>query len=60
MWKTCAEICELVGLYLLKVLKSIMNEEKIEIYRDDKLVAVYKKTSRTEIDKLRKIEYKKV
>ena len=49
-----AEICELVGLYLLKGTESILNKESSRIYRDDGLIAIPNKTSRNAMEKLKK------
>ena len=38
-----AEICELVGLYLLEDMECILNQEYIGIYRDAGLTAIQKK-----------------
>ena len=48
------EICELVGLYLLKGGESILNKENVGIYRDDGLIAISNKTSGNTMEKLKK------
>ena len=35
-----AEICELVGLYLLDKLSSLIRRENVGLYRDDRLSAI--------------------
>ena len=35
-----AKICELVGLYLLAKLSSLIGRENVELYRDDRLGAI--------------------
>ena len=48
-----AEICELVGLYLLHLLKKECGSSSIGLYRDDGL-ACYKKTSGPQTERMRK------
>ena len=48
-----AEICELVGLYLLNQLKDIITNGSIGVYRDDGLAVVHK-YSGLQMDRLRK------
>ena len=48
-----AEICELVGLYLLSIISESYNKEEIGLYRDDDL-AVFKNISGPQADKIRK------
>ena len=48
-----AEICELVGLYLLDKLSSLTGRENIGLYRDDGLSAIRSSSARR-FDKLRK------
>ena len=48
-----AEICELVGLYLLHLLKKEYGSSSIGLYRDDEL-ACYKKTSGPLLERMRK------
>ena len=48
-----AEICELVGLYLLDKLSKLLGNDNVGLYRDDGL-AVIKSTSGTILDKMRK------
>ena len=52
-----AEVCEIVGLYIMSKLKEKTKLEKIGIYRDDGLIAIDKKTSGTEIEKIKKELY---
>ena len=47
-----AEICELVGLYMLDLLSNIFNKELIGLYRDDGLAAL--RLSGPEADRARK------
>ena len=47
-----AEVCELVGLYLLKQMEVFIPREQVGLYRDDGLAAV--KASGPETDRLRK------
>ena len=49
-----AEICELVGLYILDGAKSKIKEIKVGIYRDDRLIAIDKNTSGSDIIKIKK------
>ena len=48
-----AEVCEIVGMYLLSLLSSKCNKEKIGLYRDDGL-AVFKNISCPRSEKLKK------
>jgi len=48
-----AEICELVGLYILNILSRKLNKKNIGLYRDDGL-AVIKNTSGATADRTRK------
>ena len=48
-----AEICELVGLYLLDKLSKLLGNDNVGLYRDDGLAAI-KSTSGTILDKMRK------
>ena len=48
-----AEICELVGLYVLDKLSSLIGTENLGLYRDDGLAAI-NSSSRPALDKMRK------
>ena len=48
-----AEICELVGLYLLEELTNIISKESVGLYRDDGL-AILPNTSGPETERLKK------
>ena len=48
-----AEVCELVGLYLLDRLSSLISRDQIGLYRDDGLAVVYQ-PSGPKLDRLRK------
>ena len=48
-----AEVCELVGLYLLDKLSKLLGKDNVGLYRDDGLAAV-KSTSGSVLDKMRK------
>ena len=48
-----AEVCELVGLYLLDKLSELLGKDNVRLYRDDGLAAV-KSTSGPVLDKMRK------
>ena len=48
-----AEVCELVGLYLLNKLTKLLGKKNVGLYRDDGLAAV-KSTSGPVLDKMRK------
>ena len=48
-----AEVCELVGLYLLERLSSLISKDQIGLYRDDGL-AVVNHSSGPQLDRLRK------
>ena len=45
-----ADICELVGTYILNKLKNITNKENIGLYRDDGL-GIFHNIPKTEIEK---------
>ena len=45
-----ADICELVGTYILNKLKNITNKENIGLYRDDRL-GIFHNIPKTEIEK---------
>ncbi len=47
-----AELCELVGLYILSKLEKLIGKNQLGIYRDDGLAAVF--LSGPGIEKLRK------
>ena len=47
------EVCELVGLYLLDRLSSLISRDQIGLYRDDGLAVVYQPSGPT-LDRLRK------
>ena len=53
-----AEICELIGLYILQGLKNILPNLTIGLYRDDGLIAIEKKLSNVEIEKIKKSMHK--
>ena len=48
-----AEVCELVGLYLLDKLSKLLGKDNVGLYRNDGLAAV-KNTSGPVLDKMRK------
>ena len=48
-----AEVCELVGLYLLDKLSELLGKDNVGLYRDDGLAAI-KNTSGPVLDKMRK------
>ena len=48
-----AEACEIVGLYLLDKLSSLLGKDNVGLYRDDGLGVVRSKSGRR-LDKLRK------
>ena len=48
-----AEVCELVGLYILSILSNKYSEQKLGLYRDDGLAAFYN-TNSQESDRIRK------
>ena len=52
--KQGAEICELIGVYILLGLKNILLNLIIGLYRDDKLIAIENKLSNVEIEKIKK------
>ena len=45
-----AEVCELVGTYILNKLKNITSKENIGLYRDDGL-GIFQNIPKTEIEK---------
>ena len=49
-----AEVCELVGLFLLDQLAEILGKENVGLYRDDGL-AVIKNSSGPAIERIRKM-----
>ena len=49
-----AEICELVGLYLLSKLAPLVGTKNIELYRDDALTVI-QQVNGTKLDRVRKI-----
>ena len=52
-----AEVCELVGCYILNQLSTVMRNELVGLYRDDGL-GIMKKMSRPEIERKRKQKIK--
>ena len=48
-----AEICELVGLYLLNRLSTVIDKSSVDLYRDDGLVAI-NNTNAPKLDRIRK------
>ena len=48
-----ADICELVGTYILNKLKNITNKENIGLYRDDGL-GIFQNIPKTEIERKKK------
>ena len=48
-----AEICELVGLYILDTLSKKLNKNEMGLYRDDGLILLRNKNGH-EMDKIRK------
>ena len=48
-----AEVCELVGTYILNKLKNVGNKENIDLYRYDGL-GIFQNISKTEIEKKKK------
>ena len=44
-----AQICELIGLNMLKRLKNILKNWKIDLYKDDGLIALQKKLCSVDI-----------
>ena len=48
-----AEVCELVGTFLLEKISEICNECDIGLYRDDGL-ALFRNKSRTHLEKIKK------
>ena len=53
----CAEICELVGLYLLSQLEDFIINGSVTVYRDDSL-AVGHKYSGPQMDRLRNLYHR--
>ena len=49
-----AEVCDLIGFYILQGLKNVFLNFIIGLYRDDGLIAVDKKLSNVEIKKIKK------
>ena len=49
-----AEVCELVGLFLLHKLAQVIDKSLIGLYRDDGL-ALLRNTSGTEMEKFKKL-----
>ena len=48
-----AEVCELVGLYLLNKIKPLLDSNNVGLYRDDGLAIVHKANG-PKVDRLRK------
>ena len=48
-----AEICELVGLYLLNRLSTVIDKSSVDLYRDHGLVAI-NNTNAPKLDRIRK------
>ena len=48
-----AEVCELVGTYILKKFKNVTNKEDIGLYRDDGL-GIFQNIPKTEIERKKK------
>ena len=48
-----AEACEIVGLYLLNKLQTILGRDPVGLYRDNELAAISSKSGRR-LDQLRK------
>ena len=48
-----AEVCELVGLYILSKLQALLGQANIGLYRDDGLAVVQRESGRR-LDNLRK------
>ena len=48
-----AKICELVGLYLLDEVSSLIGRDNVGLYRDDGLAAINSSSGRV-VDKMRK------
>ena len=48
-----AEVCELVGVYILHLLRTVMRKENFGLYRDDGL-GILRNSSGLEIDRKRK------
>ena len=48
-----AEVCKLIGIFMLSLLSKHINKNHIELYRDDCL-AILENTSRREAEKLKK------
>ena len=53
-----AEVCDLIGLYILSEISPITGPLNIGLYRDDGL-AVIKQSSGTSLEKFKKIPYQK-
>ena len=51
-----AEICELVGIYILSRLSNIIDKNDCGLYRDDSLL-VLRNANRQKIDRIRKKSY---
>ena len=49
----CAEVCELVGVYILHLLKTVMGKENVGLYVDDGL-SILRNSSGPEIERKRK------
>ena len=47
-----AEVCELIGIFMLSLLSKHINKSHIELYRNDGL-AILKNNSRTEVEKFK-------
>ena len=48
-----AEVCELVGVYILCFLAKLINKEDCSLYRDDGLL-IFRNVNREQIDRMRK------
>ena len=53
-----AEICELIGLYILQGLKNIFPNLIIGLYREDGLIVIEKKRTNVEVEKIKKNMHK--
>ena len=49
-----AEVCELIGIFMLSLIGNIYNRNNIGLYRDDGL-AVFKNTNDPQSEKIKKI-----
>ena len=49
-----ADVCELVGIYVLNTLANKYDKNNIDLYRDDGLAA-FKNTSGSKADKIKRI-----